>query len=209
MHGRMGNLETLWFPAGNLTYSFVPWPTVSQRDFLMRRILVLTTLSAVFLPAPLWAQDSLATQLRQCSVIVGSVERLACYDQLAHHPVPAASQLLPAPLQVPQRPMPSPPADQTVLFGADTIPQATPTPPPRSNLDSITSPVVDFSFDVRGHFTVILANGQIWRQIEGDPPNVPLRKGRTHTATISRAVLGSYSIHFDDPRGLFKVLRVR
>src|ERR1700721_397189 len=135
----------------------------------MRRILVLTTLPAVFLPAPLWAQDSLVTQLRQCSVVVGSVERLAWFAQLARPPVPV----------------------------------------PRSSLESITSPVTDFSFDVRGHFIVTLANGQIWRQIEGDTVNVPLRKDRTHTATVSRAVLGSYSIHFDDPRGLFKVLCVR
>ena len=171
----------------------------------MRRVLVLTTFAAIFLPAPLWAQDSLATQLRQCSVIVGSVERLACYDQLARRPIPA----LAAPAQMPQRPMPSLPADQAALFGADTLPQAAPVPAPRSPLESITSPVTDFSFDVRGHFIVTLANGQIWRQIEGDTPNAPLRKDRTHTATISRAVLGSYSIHFDEPRGLFKVLRVR
>jgi hypothetical protein len=175
----------------------------------MRRILVLTTLSAVFLPAPLWGQESLATQLRQCSVVVGSVERLACYDQLARRPLPAPlSTPLAAPMlqmQVPQRPAPASAAD----FGADTLPQAAPVPVPRSSLESITSPVTDFSFDVRGHFIVILANGQIWRQIEGDTVNVPLRKDRTHTATISRAVLGSYSIHFDDPRGLFKVLRVR
>jgi hypothetical protein len=170
----------------------------------MRRILVLTTLPAVFLPAPLWAQDSLATQLRQCSVVVGSVERLACYDQLARRPLPAPLPTpMAAPAQMPQRPAPA--AD----FGADTLPQAPPVPVPRSSLESITSPVTDFSFDVRGHFIVTLANGQIWRQIEGDTVNVPLRKDRTHTATVSRAILGSYSIRFDNPRGLFKVLRVR
>ena len=202
----MGNLETLWFPAGNLTYSFAPWPTVSQRDFLMRRILVLTMLSAVFLPAPLWAQDSLATQLRQCSVIVGSVERLACYDQSARRPVPAASQLSRRRTRyLSVRPSP-----------ADPPRISAPTPclrphRPRAAFDPRfdTSQVTDFSFDVRGHFIVTLANGQIWRQIEGDTVNVPLRKDRTHTATVSRAILGSYSIRFDNPRGLFKVLRVR
>jgi hypothetical protein len=69
--------------------------------------------------------------------------------------------------------------------------------------------VTDISFDSRGHFTIGLANGQVWKEIEGDTVNVPLRKDRTHTATVSRAILGSYSIRFDNPRGLFKVVRVQ
>jgi hypothetical protein len=170
----------------------------------MRRILMFLALSAVLPPAPLFAQDSLTAGLRSCAAIVGSVERLSCYDQLARRPLPAP---LPAPMAAPaqmsQRPAPA--AD----FGADTLPQPAPVPVPRSSLESITSPVTDFSFDVRGHFIVTLANGQIWRQIEGDTVNVTLRKDRTHTATVSRAILGSYSIRFDNPRGLFKVLRVR
>lgn len=165
----------------------------------MRCILVLVTVSAIFPSAPLPAQDSLTTTLHQCSAITASVERLACYDRLAGHPISAAPQ-----------PAPSPPAGNPVSdFGLDTIPQPKPMPAPRSPLDSITSQVTDFTFDVRGHFIVTLANGQIWREIEGDTVNIPLRKDRTHTATISRAVLGSYSIRFDNPRGLFKVLRVR
>jgi hypothetical protein len=171
----------------------------------MRRILMLLTLTAVLPPAPLFAQDSLTAGLRSCAAIVGSVERLSCYDQLSRRPLPAP--LAPAQMQMPQRQTPAPPP--AADFGADTLPQAAPVPVPRSSLESITSPVTDFSFDVRGHFTVTLANGQTWRQIEGDTPNVPLRKDITHTATIARAVLGSYSIHFDNPRGLFKVLRVR
>jgi len=168
----------------------------------MQRILMLLllVLTAVLPPAPLFAQDSLTAGLRSCAAIVGSVERLSCYDQLARRPLPTP---MAAPAQMPQRPAPA--AD----FGADTLPQAAPVPVPRSSLESITSPVTDFSFDVRGHFIVTLANGQIWRQIEGDTVNVPLRKDRTHTATVSRAILGSYSIRFDNPRGLFKVLRVR
>ena len=174
----------------------------------MRQNLILLILAALCSPTPLWAQDSLSTELRACAAIVGSVERLSCYDQLARRPVPALS---PPPVQVPQRPVSPPlsarndPAD----FGVDTLPEAVPAPPARSPLESISSAVTDIDFDTKGHFIVTLANGQMWRQIEGDTVNVPLRKDLTHTATISRAILWSYSIHFDNPRGLFKVVRVR
>ncbi len=91
------------------------------------------------------------------------------------------------------------PQNAAAEFGADTLPQAAPTPPPRSPLESITAQVTDFRFDARGHFIVTLSNGQEWQQIEGDTANVPLRKSLTHTATISRPALWSYSIHFDNP----------
>ena len=175
----------------------------------MRRNFLLLVLAVFCSPEPLWAQDSLSTQLRACAEIVGSVERLACYDQMARHPssTPLSS---PAPLPMPQRAVSPPASPQTAAdFGADTLPQAAPAPPTRSPLESINSAVTDFDFDAKGHFIVTLANGQVWRQIEGDTINVPLRKGFTHAATISRAVLWSYSIHFDNPRGLFKVVRVR
>ncbi|HKD46861.1 MAG TPA: hypothetical protein VKB67_04200 [Rhizomicrobium sp.] len=180
----------------------------------MRRNWALLTLVVFCLPAPLWAQDPLSTELHACAVIVGSVERLACYDQLARRPIPAPMTQPappPTPVQTPRRPA-SPPVSTesaTADFGAEYLPQAVPAPPARSSLESITSSVTDISFDSRGHFIVALANGQVWRQIEGDAVNVPLRKELTHAATISRAILWSYSIRFDNPRGLFKVVRVR
>jgi len=180
----------------------------------MRRNLALLTLAVFCWPAPLRGQDPLSTELRACAVIAGSVERLACYDQLARRPVLAPMTQPappPAPVQTPRRPASPPVSTETATadFGADTLPQAAPAPPARSSLASITSGVTDISFDARGHFIVALANGQVWRQIEGDTVNVPVRKELTHTATISRAVLWSYSIRFDNPRGLFKVVRIR
>jgi hypothetical protein len=173
----------------------------------MRRPFLLPVCMAVSFPGPLWAQSALPAQLHQCAAIVGSVERLACYDGLARGAPPAATAPLP-PAQNVQRPAP-PPQNAAADFGADTLPQAAPAPPQRSPLESITAQVTDFSFDARGHFTVTLSNGQVWKQIEGDQVGVALRKDLTHTATISRAILWSYSIRFDNPRGLFKVVRVR
>jgi hypothetical protein len=170
---------------------------------------MLFILTTAFSPAPLLAQDSLATDLHDCAAIMGSVERLACYDQLARRPLAAPAPISLLPAKTPQRPVPAPSTSLAADFGADSMPQDVPAPPQRSSLESITSPVADFSFDARGRFTITLANGQIWRQLDGDTPNVPLRKGLTRTATISRAALWSYSIHFDNPRGLFKVVRVR
>src|SRR5215472_11117146 len=111
----------------------------------------------------------------------------------------------PAPMQPPRGPASPPVLKQSTA----ALPQAVPAPPARSPLESITSGVTDISFDTKRTFIVALANGQVWRQIEGDTANVPVRKKLTHTATISRAVLWSYSTRFDNPRGHFKVVRVR
>lgn len=175
----------------------------------MRRLFLLPICVAASFPGPVWAQNALSTQLHQCAAVVGSVERLACYDGLARGMPPSSTAAAP-PAQNSQRPVLAPPPQNAVAdFGADTLPQAAPAPPQRSSLESITAQVTDFSFDSRGHFTVTLSNGQVWKEIEGDQVGVALRKDLTHTATISRAILWSYSIRFDNPRGLFKVVRVR
>jgi hypothetical protein len=174
----------------------------------MRRLFLLPICVAGSFPGPVWAQNALPAQLHECAAIVGSVERLACYDGLVRGtpPAPAAA---PLPQNFQRPATPPPPQNAAADFGADTLPQAAPTPPGRSPLESITAQVTDFSFDSRGHFIVTLSNGQVWKEIEGDQVGVALRKDLTHTATISRAILWSYSIRFDNPRGLFKVIRVR
>jgi hypothetical protein len=176
---------------------------VFSEALAMRRIPMLLGLTvSVLLPKPLWAQMTAAPELRACAAIADPGARLSCYDRLAGRAVPSSA----AP--IPQPPLPPPPT-QAADFGADTLPQAQPAPIARSRLESITAVVTDISFDPKGHFTVTLSNGQMWRQIEGDTVNVPLKKDLTRTATISRAILWSYSIRFNNPRGLFKVVRVQ
>ena len=167
----------------------------------MRRATLLLAVT-VLLPREAFAQASLASELKRCAAIGGIMDRLACYDRLAGQP-PGAAPSGPSPqfeLQSPE--------DTVAEFGTDTIPQPE-VPLKRSPLDSITAKVTGFRFDPRGHFIVTLANGQVWRQLEGDTIVPLLNKNKTYTATISRGFLGSYNLSFGNSGGLLKVVRVR
>jgi len=127
----------------------------------------------------------------------GAVERLSCYDRVAQGAVRA-----------PQAPAAQargePPADPARDFGKEQLPS---TAAPEN--DRITAEISDFLKDPREHFTVVLQNGQIWRQMAGDTGVARFQTGRTHQVTISRGVLGSYDLRFNDRNLTFKVQRLR
>lgn len=198
----------------------------------MKASLALTALAVAVLPqaAPAQttqAQDPLAAQLRQCMSVFGAVERLSCYDRIAHSanlvavtPAPAvpppAPVAQPAPARMPQ-PAPPPagfgyngaaPSRQTTpqQFGAENIPH--PAAAPRE-INAISAAVTEAHFTPQGRFVVTLANGQVWQQIQGDVAVPNLRRRIARTVTIRRGALGSYNLTFSDQRGMFKVDRVR
>lgn len=109
----------------------------------------------------------------------------------------------------------TPPEQQTTAekFGADKLP-----PPPSEiapnaqpqELDSITENVSDVAFTPFGKFIIVLKNGQIWRQIEGDSEQAYFRKNAAdNMVTISRGLLGSYNLKINDSVKLFKVTRLK
>jgi hypothetical protein len=147
--------------------------------------------------------------LSQCQKITGAAERLACYDRLSRSPPPA-----PAPAASPYGPVPAhnfglPPAStQTTpqLFGSEQLPAHRQQAPA---LTRIAAKVVSFTAGPSGRFTVELDNGQVWKQIEGDESFARYDKRTTRTALISRGMLGSYDLVFNDRNATFKVVRVR
>lgn len=69
------------------------------------------------------------------------------------------------------------------------------------------SQVKSYSFNQLGMFTVVLANGQIWRQLSGDTNNADNLK-TNNTITISRGAIGSYNLKIGKHPQYFKVTRV-
>lgn len=180
--------------------------TTAQRtqDAMPRIILALPLLFFVLASAPARAQD-INAQLAHCMTMNGAVERLSCYDRVARQAVGAAPQAAQSPMM--QSPMPqarmAPSADPGRDFGKERV------APVEPQNDRFTAEITDFQKDARGHFTVVLQNGQMWRQAAGDTGVAQLRSGRTHQAIISRGALGSYDLRFDSQNGTFKVQRLR
>lgn len=148
--------------------------------------------------------DDLNAQLAHCMTMSGAVERLSCYDRVAHQAIGAAPQSPAAQLPAGQAQARIAPADPARDFGKEQL-RTTPTP----ENDRITSEIADFQKDRRDRFTVVLQNGQVWRQMAGDTGVAQLHSGRTHEVTISRGVLGSYDLRFNDRNLSFKVQRLR
>lgn len=140
-------------------------------------------------------------QLARCQAMTDSLQRLNCYDAVnkattAVPPVPAQA----APVSVPT------PAPATTSLGADRLPQTAKIAPRQTN--RIVSVIEKFDLDLRGHFILTLANGQVWKQIEGDTARATPRKSARYV-TIERAIFGSYSLTFNDANRLYKVTRVQ
>lgn len=171
----------------------------------MPRIILALSLFFVVLAGGQSRADDLNAQLAHCMTMNGAVERLSCYDRVARQAVGAAPQAAQSPMA--QSSMPQArvavPADAGRDFGKERV---TPSEP---QTDRFTAEITDFQKDARGHFTVALQNGQLWRQAAGDTGIAQLQPGRTRQVTISRGAFGSYDLRFNDRNATFKVQRLR
>jgi len=181
-------------------------------------------------------RQDLIDGMAKCAGVNDGAQRLACYDALnpslkaaqSEPPPPAAAAPAAPPAMTAAAP---PPADNrswydpSRIFGvspnAQTTPQqfgsenlAAPAPKPGEvaapqALDSITANVSDYSFNSSGHFILVLENGQIWRQLQGDTDRAHFDKHGTNTVTISRGMIGSYNLTIGDSVKTFKVERLK
>jgi hypothetical protein len=157
-----------------------------------------------------------------CASIVDDAAWLACY-RAAAAPMEAslAGGPLPAPLPA-AAPAPAPaPAPNTAPvpgFGTAGQSQANPLTAPATQLravpetaatDHITAHVVRYSFSSQKYFTVVLDNGQVWQQINGDNDFAALKgPPEQYEATIKHGFFGSYNLTFNGVAGLFRVRRI-
>jgi len=91
-------------------------------------------------------------------------------------------------------------------FGGERLPQSEVSRRPAS--DRIVSELAGFDTNARGKFTVTLANGQVWKQLDGDDAVARPRKS-ARSVIIERAVFGSYALSFNDSSQRYKVSRVQ
>jgi hypothetical protein len=159
------------------------------------------------------AQDSLPAQLTKCLEIPGVLQRLACYDRVAHSVAPAYGARTPG--TAVERPvLRTPPplayaAPPTAVIapatglGSERLPRAA----SDRRASEMVAGVASITFDPRGHFTVTLDNGQVWRQLEGDTG--VLQKAGISTVRISRGALGSYDLNVEGRNATYRVMRLR
>jgi hypothetical protein len=127
-------------------------------------------------------------------------------ERLGLSPAPqaAASQGLPArgaPVAPPYRQS----GTTSGLYGLDKNVPAMP-----ENVDHITARMASYSFAKTNFFTVILDNGQVWEQIDGDTSYARWKKAAaSYVVRISHGFLGSYNLQVQGNPGLYKVRRVK
>ena len=166
---------------------------------------VLATAFAAAVSSGGQAQSDLPAELAHCLSVGGAVERLSCYDRLAHKAGHAAPQNPGAPqLTSPSRADTAANGAASQDFGKEQLRSTAP-----ASEDRMTAEIADFHKDGHDRFTVALQNGQVWQQMAGDTGVAQFRSGRTHQVTISRGAMGSYDLRFNDRNATFKVRRLR
>lgn len=142
------------------------------------------TAPLLFVAAAATAQDSTA-EIVKCAGIADSGERLACYDAAARRPAPKPE------------------------LGREQLPQAE-SPAAAAQDDSATAAVTDVSLTPSGRLVLVLDNGQVWQQLDGDVVRfTPRGKLAQMQVTISRGLFGSYNLQFAGQNALYKVRRVK
>lgn len=75
-------------------------------------------------------------------------------------------------------------------------------------VEAITTEISEWTKDALGRVTVVLANGQVWRQNEGDELRIAKDPEKPHVARIERGAIGSFTLKINDSNRLVKVRRI-
>ncbi len=93
-------------------------------------------------------------------------------------------------------------------FGGERLPQVAAAAAQQRRTNGLVSDIVKFDINLRGKFVLTLANGQVWRQLDGDDAIARPRKS-ARTVTIEHAIFDSYALTFNDSPMRYKVSRVQ
>jgi hypothetical protein len=179
-------------------------------NVMVRRLIWLGALFSLGLIASVGAtpRDDMKAAMERCNVFEDEKTYLDCIYGAAQ-PVRAELGLPPAP-QSQTRLVPS------ASVGIPARPSASRTEPRQQFLSGLLgsgkiqaqSPMAAYSFDANGYFTVMLRNGQVWKQLEGR-----LAKWREpapkYNVTIRSGALNSSNLEVEGEAGVFKVKRIR
>jgi hypothetical protein len=153
-----------------------------------------TALCLSLAPVAVDAQTQADHAFAQCGTIADASARLACYDaardqsKATHWPefgaAPAAPAFAPQP-RAAARPLPTP---------AD---------------GKLVAAVARYNLSPRGRFTVVLENGEIWRQMDSDDGAAQFRQRGRNVVQISKGFWGSYDLRLNGANIVFKVTRIQ
>lgn len=136
------------------------------------------------------AQTAADRALVQCGTIAEPNARLACYDaardqsKARHWP-----EFNGAPAQ---------PAPQTAVR-----------PPPSPAGGKLVAAVARYDLSPGGRFTVVLDNGEVWRQFDSDDGMAQFKQHGRNVVQISKGFWGSYDLRLNAANIVFKVTRIR
>ena len=163
--------------------------------------------------------DALSAVLR-CSGTSDKAQRLACYDSAAVRVPGALRASSPPPVAVATAAAPAPvvrrrrssgfldsifgpggpnraPQTSAGQFGSESIAnggkQAYPVPMDGDTIDEITTRLTNYDVST-GYLIVTLDNGQIWRQVSGEPVGHLQRPAASYVVTVSRGGAGAYGM---------------
>jgi hypothetical protein len=143
-------------------------------------------------------REEVLARAARCAAIAEDAAWLACY-RAAAAPMEAAL------------------AAATIGFGHAAPLQATPLtappaakrPAPDSATDHLTAHVLKVTFSPQNYFILVLDNGQVWQQINGDDEFAVLKRpAQEYEVTIRHGFFGSYNLTFTGVAGLFRVRRI-
>jgi len=192
-------------------------------------------LTAALVAGPAGAADlppaATAEPFIDCANIADATQRLACFDAA----VTAAREARKAAIVAADATPPDAERRETggfsvfgvQLFGSETVVAANPSEFGRERLEREEAEVakqeapapldevlfakpVDITYDALGRFMVVLDNGQIWRQIEGDSTTSRFKRNAAENEIrIERGSLGSYNLFINDLNRSVKVRRIK
>jgi len=144
-------------------------------------------------PGDYKARDAAVRSVLDCNALSDLRAWLNCYYDAAE---PVRAQLGLRARTINPVPVPSNPS----AFGLSQKSQKLP--------EKIVASMLEYKFDRDRHFTVTLANGQVWRQIAGDDVAARWDKpARSYSVIISRGMFGSYNLQVAKMGGVYKVHR--
>lgn len=161
--------------------------------------------SGAMTPDDAAVRDAVLSNALRCYAIGDERLWLDCYYGAAQ-PMRARLGLSPAPQKaaLPATAMAAP----AIAPPLDRFPQGGPSIPRGSS--QVVSPMTAYSFSKVRNFTVTLANGQIWRQISGDPNYAHWKApAANYIVTVSHGAFGSFNLQVKNTPGVYKVERIR
>ncbi len=174
---------------------------------MTRTVLIVAVALLVAASAQAAPGQELLIGLRACRAQPDEKARLACFDALADRAdggqSTSAASAPPASAPAPVAATSSKVASAPPGFGGENL-HAVDTPRPQ---ESMTAAVAKVSFNAIDHFTVVLDNGQIWRQLDADTRTARFKPNAT--VKITKGFLDAYSLAIEGAWGTYMVKRIK